>query len=202
MATVLVTTGATVTFTSLIETILTLKFITSVTNVGVTNLIIQYGNEIKNCKHISTQFFQNQLEYSNLVSRGKFDTSQDLSKIVLQNDSIKIVAFPYDSNISDFINKSDVVISHAGTGSIIDTLRNNKKLIVVVNDKLMDNHQLEIANEFAKLQYCLSYAVGDLERDTFFGALKGLLKGEIKLKKFPEVDGSIVETIISEELEK
>ncbi|RCK60683.1 UDP-N-acetylglucosamine transferase subunit ALG13 [Candida viswanathii] len=202
MATVLVTTGATVTFTSLIETILTPEFISSLTNAGVTNLIIQYGNEIKHSKHISTQFFKKQLESSDLVSCGKFDASQDLNKIVLQNDSIKIVAFPYDSNISDFINKSDVVISHAGTGSIIDTLRNNKKLIVVVNDKLMDNHQSEIANEFAKLQYCLSYAVGDLARDKFFDGLKGLLNDEIMLKRFPEVDGSIVETVISEELEK
>ena len=112
--------------------------------------------------------------------------------------TFEIVAFPFDSNIVDVINKSDLVISHVGTGSIIDTLRNNKKLIVVVNDTLMDNHQLEIAN----LDYCLSHTVHGLRQDLFFHNLKRLLAGEIKLKPFPETDGSIVESIICEELAK
>ena len=202
MTTVLITTGATVTFQSLIQTILTVDFITNLVNTGVTKLIIQYGNEIKNSKHISTQFFQAQLKSSNIIPHFKFDISEDLNKTVLTMPTFEIVVFPFDSNIVDVINKSDLVISHVGTGSIIDTLRNNKKLIVVVNDTLMDNHQLEIANEFANLDYCLSYTVHGLRQDLFFHNLKRLLAGEIKLKPFPETDGSIVESIICEELAK
>lgn len=202
MTSVLITTGATVTFTSLIKTVLTIDFINNLIKSGVTKLIIQYGNEIKNLKHISAQYFQTQLQSSNIVKYFKFDVSDDLNRIIMQNNSFKIVAFAYDANIVNVIHESDVVISHAGTGSIIDTLRSNKKLIVVPNDKLMDNHQLEIANEFTKLNYCLCYNVDELTLTQFFEDLRKLLIDEIKLKTFPEVDGSIIETIITEELEK
>ena len=41
---------------------------------------------------------------------------------------------------------ADIVICHAGAGSIMEALRANKPLMVVVNEKLMDNHQWEIAD--------------------------------------------------------
>lgn len=37
----------------------------------------------------------------------------------------------------------------AGSGSIFETLRANRPLVVVVNDLLMDNHQSELAEELA-----------------------------------------------------
>ena len=66
------------------------------------------------------------------------------------------MAFSYSSNINKYIENVDLIISHAGTGSIIDCLHLNKPLIVIVN-KLMDNHQLEIAQQFTKLNYCIYY---------------------------------------------
>lgn len=44
----------------------------------------------------------------------------------------------------------------AGSGSIFETLRHGKPLIVVVNEDLMDNHQSELAEELAarKHLYC------------------------------------------------
>ena len=53
--------------------------------------------------------------------------------------------FKMISNLERFILSADLIISHAGAGTILDVLRLNKKLIVVVNPKLMNNHQLEIA---------------------------------------------------------
>lgn len=44
-----------------------------------------------------------------------------------------------------------------GAGSILETLKLKKPLIVVVNEKLMDNHQIELAEAFHQmnnLYYC------------------------------------------------
>lgn len=40
-----------------------------------------------------------------------------------------------------------------GTGSILDALRISVPLIVVPNTTLLDNHQLELAEELAKQRY-------------------------------------------------
>lgn len=70
-------------------------------------------------------------------------------------------------NYKDFISKeqftheiieSDLVISHAGAGTLVQVVNTGKKPIVVprlfkFNEHLND-HQLEIANEFEKSKYC------------------------------------------------
>ena len=41
---------------------------------------------------------------------------------------------------------SDIIISHAGAGTVMEGLKvHQKKLCVVINNDLMDNHQLELA---------------------------------------------------------
>lgn len=49
-----------------------------------------------------------------------------------------------------------MVPNFAGSGSIFETLRRGKPLIVVVNEDLMDNHQIELAEELAERKhlYC------------------------------------------------
>ncbi|XP_003743298.1 UDP-N-acetylglucosamine transferase subunit ALG13 homolog [Galendromus occidentalis] len=99
-------------------------------------------------------------QFDDLVTEvTKLETVQLLSgcgysKIVVQFGSgtipkIKhraVSFFDFKSSLENDMRAADLIISHAGAGSILEAVRHRKsKLIVVVNEKLLDNHQLELA---------------------------------------------------------
>lgn len=61
--------------------------------------------------------------------------------------------FTFSSSIADNLRSASLVISHAGSGSMFETLQLRKLLIVVVNEGLMDNHQSELAEELAERKH-------------------------------------------------
>ncbi|CAL5017888.1 unnamed protein product [Urochloa decumbens] len=65
------------------------------------------------------------------------------------NSTLQVDYFTFSPSIADYIKEASLVISHAGSGSIFETLQLGKPLIVVVNEDLMDNHQSELAEELA-----------------------------------------------------
>lgn len=68
-----------------------------------------------------------------------------------------IESFKLSPSIERYMQSADLVISHAGAGSVLEALENRKHLIVVINDLLMDNHQVELAEQLHKdehLYYC------------------------------------------------
>ncbi|CAA0828719.1 glycosyltransferase family protein 28 [Striga hermonthica] len=67
--------------------------------------------------------------------------------------SVSVDYFTFSSSIADYLKSASLVISHAGSGSIFETLRLKKPLIVVVNEDLMDNHQSELAEELAERKH-------------------------------------------------
>ncbi|XP_055525033.1 UDP-N-acetylglucosamine transferase subunit ALG13 homolog isoform X2 [Wyeomyia smithii] len=85
------------------------------------------------------------------IGRGKRPI---ISKSVLGSD-IELKFFDLKTSIAEDIQQADLVISHAGAGSCIEVLGAEKPLIVVINDRLMDNHQAELAERLSQEGYLL-----------------------------------------------
>jgi beta-1,4-N-acetylglucosaminyltransferase len=88
-----------------------------------------------------------------LAKNGKF-TSMTLQigngsfvpNVNVQTSSLSVQYFTLKPTISDEMEKADLIVSHAGAGSLFEALRLKKKVIAVVNESLMDNHQRELAD--------------------------------------------------------
>lgn len=73
-------------------------------------------------------------------------------------DGFSVRVFTYAPSIDREIESAGLVISHAGAGLVFETLRSGTPLLVVVNEALMDNHQVELAEELAG-RGCLRWCV-------------------------------------------
>lgn len=71
----------------------------------------------------------------------------------LKLENLKVEVHNLLNNFENVIKESEYVISHAGAGIILESLKNKKKVFVVVNDTLMDNHQTELAEALCKDDY-------------------------------------------------
>ncbi|XP_017669812.1 PREDICTED: putative bifunctional UDP-N-acetylglucosamine transferase and deubiquitinase ALG13 [Lepidothrix coronata] len=69
--------------------------------------------------------------------------------------ALEVEAFRFKDSLAEDLRSADLVISHAGAGSCLETLEKGKPLIVVINDKLMNNHQLELAKQLHRDGYVL-----------------------------------------------
>lgn len=70
---------------------------------------------------------------------------------------ININYYRLKPSIKEDIRSAQLVISHAGAGSCLEVMSEQKPLIAVINEDLMGNHQLEIARALSNrrhLNYC------------------------------------------------
>lgn len=98
----------------------------------------------------------------------------------------------YVPNFNIKLQNAQLVISHAGAGSILETLRSpcntdektRIKLFVVVNSSLMDNHQLELADELSKQKYLYYTSINDDKNNNW---VKILAQSDwSKIKPYPK----------------
>jgi len=75
------------------------------------------------------------------IGNGKF--------LIEPSDVMEISSYKFKPDIGHDMNNSDLVISHGGAGSIMQALDHKKPLLVVINEKLMDNHQYELAEKLS-----------------------------------------------------
>lgn len=81
----------------------------------------------------------------------------------IKQDKLLIECYDYKDSIAQDLQNASLVVSHAGAGSILETLSLKKPLIVVVNERLMDNHQYELAEKMAHEGYLFYCACATLK---------------------------------------
>ena len=144
-----VTVGATAPFHELIEACTSYKFLESLIAQGYSQIIIQHGNRDKDLSSLmkNLELAPNSNSRSRISIDG-FDFSPDGLHMELKAAK---------GHVGE---REGVVISHAGSGSIMDALRMDVPLIVVPNPSLLDNHQVELAEELARQGYVVHGQVG------------------------------------------
>ncbi|KRZ14031.1 UDP-N-acetylglucosamine transferase subunit ALG13 -like protein [Trichinella zimbabwensis] len=96
------------------------------------------------------------------IGRGRHESVSDL-----QITELSIDFYRYKNSLAEDLKWADLVISHAGAASCLEALELEKPLLVVVNDSLLDNHQVELADRLAKegvLHYCTVSSLADTVR--------------------------------------
>ncbi len=174
--TVFITVGTTL-FEPLIECVSNSSFLNAIGRLGYSNLIVQYGKgQIPRLRRANTKkkvHHQGHSDYDDGdTSSGEYICTSN------SNDTISIQweVYRFKSSLEEDMKNADLIISHAGAGSVMEGLehchrRNNefttannhkqedqspelyKKLVVVINDKLMNNHQCELAYALEKRNY-------------------------------------------------
>lgn len=126
--TVFVTVGTTL-FDKLIQGVTAPAALQWMYQQGFRNLIIQYGKGQKPTTTTAT------LDHHD-------DDDDDAITMMLKNAR----CYDFASSLQEDMQQADLIISHAGAGTVMEALRMKKKLVVVINTDLMNNHQTELAS--------------------------------------------------------
>lgn len=177
----LVTTGATVTFKPLVRLAVLPLFLDLMARHGVNLLFVQYGNHIVDGVNCLTQFVNECIDWEKDIEGA--DGRAQYVYHGAQGD-VAVELFPFSNKLCDYIAASDFVVSHGGTGTILDVLRGNRPLVVVYNEELMDNHQAEVSRELAAMGHCLIVGSLGLDVAVFTAVFERLVGGEVQLKRF------------------
>ncbi|KAI0670315.1 glycosyltransferase family 1 protein [Trametes maxima] len=107
--------------------------------------------------------------------------------------TLQVNVWRFKPSLREDYERADLIISHAGSGTIIEVLRLGKPLIVVPNPTLQDNHQVELSDALAGLGHLRSSTVADLPQ-----SIEKLDATE--LVPFPQFDGSRFRELLDEEM--
>ena len=122
---VFVTVGTTQ-FNELIEAVSQESFLHQLVQDGFTKLIIQYGR--------------------GTPPPSSLNNDERQQKSMGGSNRITVEWFDFSPSLQSYMSCASVIVCHAGAGSIMESLSYRKKhTIVVINNELMDNHQLELA---------------------------------------------------------
>jgi len=94
---------------------------------------------------------------------------------LFKSNQMKTMDFLTKEEFNNYIKKSNIIISHAGTGSLISSLRNGKKVIAAArlkrHNEHIDNHQVEILEAFSNRNLILGLSEDLSDFETKLSAL-------------------------------
>ncbi|RYP67161.1 hypothetical protein DL771_007389 [Monosporascus sp. 5C6A] len=181
-----VTVGATAGFRPLLAEVLSEAFIASLVALGYTRLVIQCGPDVD---FVEAHFPRDDDDDDDDHDRGEAglelgekenqqggEDDQKKRQRERRRDFVRRIAiFTYTSEMTKWMRLAGpgtdedggrrgygVIISHAGSGSIMDALRVKARLVAVPNPALMDNHQEELAEEMERQGYLVWGKLGSL----------------------------------------
>ncbi|WP_339923263.1 PssE/Cps14G family polysaccharide biosynthesis glycosyltransferase [uncultured Cyclobacterium sp.] len=94
-------------------------------------------------KYIDETFASSSIEFTFQIAGGKYEPKN-------------FPFYTFKSDIDTYYNESDIVVCHAGAGTIYKLLEINKKIIIVPNTERIDNHQLDIADHMGSRGYAIT----------------------------------------------
>ena len=75
---------------------------------------------------------------------------------------LEVEWYRFKPSLDADMREAALIVSHAGAGSILEGMRLGKRMLVVVNDALMHNHQQELAQELHARRHLLATTPGEL----------------------------------------
>lgn len=83
-----------------------------------------------------------------------------------KSDEMDIIDYLPMQKFNEYIEKADIVITHGGVGSILDSIKHHKKVIAIPRlekyHEHVNDHQIQIVEEFDRLGYIMD--CGNLKR--------------------------------------
>ncbi|KAL5511621.1 ALG13 [Sanghuangporus vaninii] len=166
-----VTVGSTF-FNELVDAVLSQPVLQALFTKGFTDLVVQCGK------------YPAALRFPDVSADGPWQWTEE---------GVRIEMWRYKSTLRNDYDAANIVISHAGSGTILDVLRLPKPMIVVPNPSLLDNHQVDLASELDKL--------GHLKMSTVKMLAWDIAKFDPNnLVPFPSMDPSRFRSILDEEM--
>ncbi|EME83265.1 glycosyltransferase family 1 protein [Pseudocercospora fijiensis CIRAD86] len=134
-----VTVGATASFSGLVKGVLAPDFLRALEQQEYTDLLIQFGQD-------GREVFN---EHITAAKNSESGSVLNITGFALDKAGLG----RYMRQAKGLAAREGVVISHAGSGTILDALRISVPLVVVPNEELLNNHQVELAEALAEQEY-------------------------------------------------
>ena len=199
------TIGATAPFPALLHSALHPRFLAALREHGYTDFLLQYGEGGEKILATAISVNDEGKRVVNDVRVAGYDFNHEGL-----DEAFRAVQGPRDKTvltgetIEDIENRpkekpkhvEGAVITHAGSGTIMEALRMDLSVIVVPNPELMDNHQEELAEELSRQGYVVSChlisedgkAGAEVGSEALQEALEEVERFTVRKKQWPPVN--------------